>query len=117
MEIQAITPRIDNTIPKTPTQTQQNQRLNEEQNETLDKSRAPIDNDEQNLDLSGNALHLSESFHSRDAQNVNTASAITEPVQAKEIVRQTADLIKQFPSESLAVQSNLTSNVVKGLLG
>lgn len=117
MEIQAITPRIDNTVPNVPAQPEQNRGLTEEPNQNAAATRAPIVSDEQNLELSDNALQLSESFRNRDAQSVNTASPITEPEQANEIVRQTADLIKQFPSDGLAAQSNLTSSVVKGLLG
>ncbi|WP_341328460.1 hypothetical protein [Methylotuvimicrobium sp. KM2] len=117
MEIQAITPRIDNSVPNVPVQTEQNRRLTEELNQDVPAPRAPIVSDEQNLELSDNALQLSESFRNREAQNVNTTSSVTEPEQANEIVRQTADLINQFPAESLAAQSNLTSSAVKGLLG
>ncbi|MGD7035563.1 hypothetical protein [Methylotuvimicrobium buryatense] len=117
MEIQAITPRIDNTVPNVPAQPEQNRGLTEELNQRTATPRAPIVNDEQNLELSDNALQLSESFRNREVQNINTAPPVTEPEQANEIVRQTADLIKQFPSNGLAAQSNLTSSVVKGLLG
>ncbi len=117
MEIQAITPRIDNTVPNAPAQPSQNRGLTEEPNQNSITPRAPVVNDKQNLELSDNAVKLSESFRSRDAQNVNTASSVTEPEQANDIARQTADLIKQFPSDGLAAQSNLTSSVVKGLLG
>lgn len=117
MEIQAITPRIDNTVPNVPAQPEQNRGLTEEPNREVAAPRAPSVNDEQNLELSDNALQLSESFRNREAQNVNTAPPVTEPEQANEIARQTADLIKQFPSNGLAAQSNLTSSVVKGLLG
>ncbi|MBU2569811.1 MAG: hypothetical protein KJ725_07210 [Gammaproteobacteria bacterium] len=117
MEIQAITPRIDNTVPNDTTQPELNRRLTEEQKQDVAAPRAPIVSDEQNLELSDNALQLSESFRNREAQNVNTAPPVTEPEQANEIARQTANLINQFPVESLAAQSNLTSTVVKGLLG
>lgn len=117
MEIQAITSRIDNSVPNVPAQPEQNRGLTEEPNQNVATPRAPIVSDEQNLELSDNALQLSESFRNREVQNINTAPQVTEPEQANEIVRQTADLIKQFPSDGLAAQSNLTSSVVKGLLG
>ncbi|WP_404360638.1 hypothetical protein [Methylotuvimicrobium sp. KM1] len=116
MEIQAITPRIDNTVSNDTSQPELNRRLTEELNQGAAPG-APIVSDEQNLELSDNALQLSESFRNREAQNVTTAPPVTEPEQANDIVRQTADLIKQFPSNGLAAQSNLTSTVVKGLLG
>lgn len=117
MEIQAITPRIDNTVPNVPAQPEQNRGLTEAPNQDVATPRAPIVSDEQNLELSDNALQLSESFRNREAQNVNTAPPVNEPEQANEIARQTSNLINQFPAESLAAQSNLTSSAVKGLLG
>lgn len=116
METQTIAPRVDNSL--TSLQTAVSKKGNpDERNENSGDVITPIENTDQHLDISENALKLSESFQSSEAQENAPARAIPDSNQAREIAESITRLIKQFPTNGLAAQSNLTSSVVKELLG
>lgn len=116
METQTIAPRVDNSLTSLQTGVPKNGNP-EERNENSGDAITPINNSDQNLDISENALRLSESFQSRAAQENTPARAIPDSNRARLITESIAGLIKQFPTNGLAAQSNLTSSAVKELLG
>lgn len=109
METQTLSPRIDSSLTNLKTPVQKNH-ATELPNPTPAE---PV----QSLDLSDNALKLSETFQTRTAPDDIRSQAISGPEQARQIAERIGLSAKQFPAEILAAQSNLTSNVVKGLLG
>ena len=85
---------------------------NEERTEAANSSSQPT---ESRPELSESGLKLSAGFQSRATKT--TESTIENNAQAQQAINELSIAIQKSPDQAGAAQSNLSSNVVKSLLG